>query len=147
MAIVRPMTAVIAMIGMMSFVLLGVVGNDQAVADDKPKEAPGKKYDAWMTVKLVSSQQVLAHLTAGDFKKMGESARRMQFVHHLEQWLRDEDFKNQSGYKAQLHAFEFATNELVRHADDKNMDGSLKSFQLMTESCVRCHQLLRDPVE
>ncbi len=127
--------------------VIGMLGSASGVAEGQPTKKPKLGYDAWMTAKLVASQQVLTHLTMGDFEKMEESARRMQFVHYLEQWLRKEEFKNQSGYMGQLHAFEFATKELVRHAEDRDMDGALKSFQLVTESCVRCHQLIRDPVE
>lgn len=124
-----------------------IAGMTPGVGDDQTEKKPKEDYDAWMTVKLVASQQILTHLTTGNFEKMEASARRMRFVHYLEQWLRKEDFKNQSGYKGQLHAFEFATKELVRTAEDRDMDGALKSFQLVTESCVRCHQLIRDPAE
>lgn len=127
--------------------VLGTLGGVPGLGEDQPQKKPKLEYDAWMAAKLVSSQQILKSLTEGDFKEMEENARRMQFVHYLEQWLRKEDFKNQSGYKGQLHTFEFATKELVRNAEDRNMDGALKSFQLVTESCVRCHQIIRDPVE
>lgn len=113
-------------------------------ADDKAQQPPPSERDRWMAVKLASSQQVLEHLTRGDFEKLQTSARRMQVLNFLEQWTRDEDFQRKSDYQGQLNAFEFATKELIRHAGDKNVEGSLKSYTALTESCVRCHQLIRD---
>ena len=103
-------------------VLCGVTGDHQANGGQETPKKTKQKYDGWMAVKLASSQQIVAHLT-------------------------DAEFKNQSGDNGQLHAFEFAAKELVRNAEDEDMNGALKSFQLMTESCVRCHQLVRDPKE
>ena len=97
-----------------------------------------------MTVKLTSAQQILADLTSGDFERLETSARRMQVMNFLEKWLRDENFANKSGYQGQLNAFEFATKELIRNAQDNNTDGALKAYVALTESCVRCHQLIRD---
>jgi len=97
-----------------------------------------------MAAKLNISQQVLEHLTSGDFKQLETSARRMQVMNFLEQWVRDENFENASDYQGQLNAFEFATKELVRNAGSENVEGALKAYVTMTESCVRCHQLIRD---
>lgn len=113
-------------------------------ADDKPEQSSPAERDRWMEVKLTSSQQILEHLTRGDFEKMQTSARRMQVLNFLEQWMRDQDFARKSDYQGQLNVFEFATKELIRHAGDKNVEGALKSYTTLTESCVRCHQLIRD---
>ena len=113
-------------------------------ADDQPQQAPQSEHDRWMAIKLTSSQQILEHLTRGEFDQLQASARRMQVLNFLEQWMRDEEFAQKSDYQGQLNAFEFATKELIRHAGDKNVEGSLKSYTALTESCVRCHQLIRD---
>jgi hypothetical protein len=97
-----------------------------------------------MAVKLASGQEILKHLTSGDFRQLEASARRMQVLNLLEQWLREEDFVHKSEYQGQLNAFEFATKELIRHADDENIEGVLKAYIALTESCVRCHKLIRD---
>lgn len=115
-----------------------------SLAQDRADDPPKDDRDAWMQVKLTSAQQILAHLTSGDFAKLQTSARRMQVMNFLEQWSRDADFTNKSEYQGQLNAFEFATKELMRHADDKDIDGALKSYVAMTESCVHCHKLIRD---
>lgn len=110
-------------------------------SDQKPSKADR---DNWMQVKLTSAQQILEHLTSGDFENLQTSARRMQVMNFLEQWSRDADFTNKSEYQGQLNKFEFATRELIRHADDENINGALQSYVAMTESCVNCHTLIRD---
>ncbi|MGD9857471.1 MAG: hypothetical protein AB7U20_21220 [Planctomycetaceae bacterium] len=97
-----------------------------------------------MAVKLSSAQQIFEHLTRGDFEQLETSARRMQVLNFLEQWQREREFKQASDYQGQLNAFEFSTKELMRHAKDKNVDGALKAYLAMSESCVRCHELIRD---
>jgi hypothetical protein len=112
--------------------------------DDEPQVGEQSERDRWMIVKLTSTQQILEHLTSGDFEKMEASARRMQVINLLEKWQRDEDFADKSDYQGRLNTFEFSLKELIRHAGDKNTDGALKAYLGMTESCVRCHQLIRD---
>jgi hypothetical protein len=116
----------------------------QENAQEKTQDPPKDDRDAWMQVKLTSAQHILAHLTSGDFEKLQTSARRMQVMNILEQWNRDAEFTGKSEYQGQLNAFEFATKELIRHADDKDIDGALKSYVKLTESCVHCHKLIRD---
>ncbi len=115
-----------------------------STADDAPDKSPQTERDRWMSVKLNSAQRILEDLTCGEFDRMETDARRMHVMNFLEQWQREEDFENKSDYQGQLNAFEFATKELIRHAADDNSDGALKAYVAMTESCVRCHQLIRD---
>jgi hypothetical protein len=48
----------------------------------------------------------------------------------------------QADYQGQLNDFEFSTKELIRQADDEDIDGALKSYVAMTKSCVNCHELI-----
>jgi hypothetical protein len=117
-------------------------------ADDEVADEPAAEdHDRWMAAKLVSSQNIISDLTHGDFESLEENARRMQVINLLEQWARDEAFEHRSAYEGQLNAFEFSTKELVRHANDQNIDGALQAYLDMTTSCVRCHELIRDPLE
>lgn len=116
-------------------------------ADDEADDPAADDHDRWMTLKLVSAQNIVADLTRGDFESLEENARRMQVINLLEQWARDENFEQKSDYEGQLNAFEFATKELVRHAADENTDGALQAYLDMTTSCVRCHELIREPLE
>jgi hypothetical protein len=110
------------------------------LADDREDE----EHDRWMQAKLVATQQIFAGLTKGDLEAVATSARRMQSVHILEQWLRDTGFEDESEYQGQLNAFEFANKEIIRFAGDDDVEGALGAYLKLSESCVRCHQLIRD---
>lgn len=115
-----------------------------SMAQEKQPDRVEADRDTWMQVKLTSAQQILEHLTSGDFQKLETSSRRMQVLNFMEQWSRDAEFTQKSEYQGQLNVFEFATKELIRHAQDRDIDGSLKAYTKLTESCVNCHKLIRD---
>ena len=50
-------------------------------------------------------------------------------------------------YQAQLHSFEFANQELVRHSQRRNVEGATLAFNQLTTSCVECHSMLREEIE
>jgi hypothetical protein len=114
--------------------------------DEKQTDA-AKERDRWMLLKLSSSHEVFEALTKGDLDDVARNGRRLLAANILEQWLRDAEFKNQSAYKGQLNAFEYSVKELVRHAEDKDVDGALDAYVGMTQACVRCHKLIRDVPE
>jgi hypothetical protein len=143
--VIAPVTAVL----FCAAIALRLEGPAQPVAaddaaDQRSSAAQSQDRDRWMAVKLTSAQQILEHLSTGDFDKLQASARRMQVINFLEQWQRDNDFTGKSDYQEQLNAFEFATKELIRHAGDKDIGGALKSYHAVTDSCVQCHILIRD---
>ncbi|MBC8351207.1 MAG: cytochrome c [Planctomycetes bacterium] len=51
--------------------------------------------------------------------------------------------RNPKATGTQLKTFEFSVNELVRNAEDKDLDGATLAFTQMTISCVNCHKELR----
>jgi hypothetical protein len=124
----------------------GLPADDAALRKDAVVTADIKQeeVDRWMQVKLKSAQDIFAGLTSGDFSQVETSARRMQVLHILEQWSKRHDFEEKSDYEGQLNAFEFATKELVRHARHKDAEGALNAYTQMSQSCVRCHMLIRD---
>ena len=133
---------VISVVGLCALAAVTLTdGGRWTTADD---ESPATAQDRWMAAKLSSAQHALEHLTRGEFDKLQATARRMQVMNFLEQWRREEDFEEKSDYQGQLNAFEFATKELIRHAGDENTDGALEAYVAMTETCVRCHTLIRD---
>ena len=109
-------------------------------------EAPKTKeeVDKWMLIKLKASQEIFAGLTNGEAKKIENNARRMLVINVLEQWRRDNDFAKTSEYEAQLNAFEYATKELIRTSHHEDIDGALDAYIRLSQSCVKCHQLIRD---
>jgi hypothetical protein len=95
---------------------------------------------AWMQRKLEYSQKVLAGLTKADFESIKRSATNMNFMGYLEK----SSLASTPGYKQQITSFEFANQELIRQAGDKNLEGTTLAFTQLTLSCVQCHKLVRD---
>ncbi len=116
--------------------------NKEPVAAQKEDEE-----DRWMHAKLETSQQIFAGLTRGDLETVKTRARGMLVIGVLENWLRKNEFTKKSAYQGQLNAFEFANKELIRQAEDGNIDGTLDAWLRLSRSCVECHKLFRDPVK
>jgi hypothetical protein len=68
----------------------------------------------------------------------------MQVMNYMEDWLTASEIQELSAYRGQLNAFEFSTKELIRHAEDGNVNSALDAYVDMTRTCVMCHQLIRD---
>ena len=122
-------------------------GNAQPTVKKAPQEDDDKSAtnaNKWMRLKLHSSQEIFAALTRGDGQQIEMNARRMLVLNLLEKWIADNPLTDQSDYQAQLNAFEFATKELVRTGKSNDIDGALHAYGLLANSCVKCHQLIRD---
>jgi hypothetical protein len=137
-------TAFIAMIGLLS--IMNSHGSMIIQSDVSTDISKDRDTVEWMQMKLRSSQEILAGLTSGDFQTIEDQSRRLIVFNVLEKYTSDKRIRNESAYQGQLNAFEFATKELQRNAKAKDIDGTLKSYQSLTASCVECHKLLRDPV-
>jgi hypothetical protein len=108
-------------------------------------EEQAKDANKWMQMKLHSSQEIFAALSRGDAKAIEAPARRMLVLNVLEQWKSNKPYMDHSDYEAQLNAFEFAVKELARTGRDNNLNDALDAYLALTKSCVRCHQVVRDP--
>ena len=120
--------------------LSSAVSDDAQVQEQVDDETP----DRWMLAKRHHAQNIFRGLTDGDFKKIADSGRRLMVSGILEKWVRDNEFVKRSEYQGQLHAFEFANKELIRHAEAEDIDGAFKAYVKLSQSCVKCHKLLRD---
>jgi hypothetical protein len=83
---------------------------------------------------------MLRGLSTGELDAVAERAEQMRVLSRVEGWIRS----GKPGYKAQLHAFEFANSEIHRNAKRGNLEAATLAFQQLTTSCVSCHVLLRD---
>jgi cytochrome c556 len=104
----------------------------------KPRERV--QASVWMEKKLEFSQNILAALTEANFAEIEGNAENMNFVGYLEKWERG----GQPDYKRHVTYFEFANQELIRHAKAKNIDGATLAYNQLTTSCVQCHKIVRD---
>jgi len=93
-----------------------------------------------MQRKLEYSQKILAGLTKADFEGLKRNASNMNFMGYLEK----SSLATTPGYKQQVTYFEFANQELIRQAGDKNLEGTTLAFTQLTLACVQCHKILRD---
>ena len=64
----------------------------------------------------------------------------MRFLGYLEKWVRG----NRLDYKQQVVFFDFANQELIRQAKEKNLDGAILAYNQLTVSCVQCHKIVRN---
>jgi cytochrome c556 len=118
------------------FVGLALIAMVIPAFGDEPKTEDAS---FWMKRKLELSQKVFAALTEGDFDTIDQSARTMGKLNTIEKFIRGRNPE----YRAQLEIFKFANEELIRHADKKNIDGATLAFNQLTLSCVNCHKQLR----
>lgn len=125
--------------------IVGLAGRTSA--QDKPADKPAQAEDKeehptsfWMQKKLEYTQHILSGLALEDFDQIGRSAQAMQRLGKLEAFVRRHDT---DAYRTQLRVFQFANEELIRLAADKNIDGAALAFTQLTLSCVNCHKQLR----
>jgi hypothetical protein len=91
-----------------------------------------------MQQKLVYSQNILAGLATENFDAIVKNAKRLDEL-GKQRWVKQET----PTYRAQHLVFWFANDELIRLAEEKNIDGAALSYVQMTISCVNCHKVLR----
>jgi hypothetical protein len=106
--------------------------------EQKPSEQ--EKSSVWMKKKLEFSQNILAGLTESDFDKVRANAEAMNVLGYLEKWTRGD----RPDYKKQVVFFEFANQELICQAKEKNLDGATLAYNQLTVTCVQCHKIVRD---
>ena len=110
----------------------------------KPDEKTGDKSPSiWMKKKLDYSQNILAGITAEDYDKIADNARTMKGLGKFEAFVRSRN----AAYTRQLQAFEDINDEIIRQADNDNVEGVALAFTQLTVNCVNCHKVLRQHVK
>lgn len=107
--------------------------------DKKPAAAREDEPSIWMKKKLDYSQNILAGLATADFDQVAENAQAMQGLSKLEWFVRGQA----PGYRTQLEIFQDANKEIIRQAQQDNLEGATLAFTQLTLSCVNCHKQLR----
>ena len=121
------------------FVPLAVVIICLAATAIRGDDSAPKTQSYWMKKKLEYSQNILSGLATEDFKKIRENASSMKALDVLEKFVHPRD----KDYRMQLQTFQFANDELIRNAREKNVDGAALAYVQLTVSCVNCHKVLR----
>lgn len=96
---------------------------------------------AAMQKKLEYSKNILEGLATEDFDLISKNAAEMRKLSAFEAFVR---YSDAPSYRTQLQVFDFANVELLRTAEEKNLDGAALAFTQSTLSCVNCHKALRD---
>jgi cytochrome c556 len=110
---------------------------------DPPSISTDKPMSFWMKSKLNASKSALEALAKGDFATLEKDAEHMRLIGRLEGFVR----RQNPDYKAHLHTFDLANQELVRQAKRNNAEGAALAFNQLTNSCVACHVMLREGIE
>jgi cytochrome c556 len=93
-----------------------------------------------MKKKLEYSDQILSGLINGDSDQIRRSAKSMDALNQIENWVH----ASRPGYRTQLANFRDANEKLIAQADDDDLDGAALAYIQLTLSCVNCHKLVRD---
>jgi hypothetical protein len=118
-----------------------VAGFDAALAEEPAATAEQRHQPSfWMKKKLEYSEQILAGLTSEDFDRIRNSAKAMNALGHIENWVH----ASRPGYRAQLTIFHDANEQLIAEANDDDLDGATLAYVQLTLSCVNCHKVVRD---
>jgi hypothetical protein len=107
------------------------------------QEPAPKNRNRWMQAKRNHAQQIFSALTDGDFEQMELSGRRMLVAGVIEKWFAENPLKDDVEYREQLKAFDKATRDFVREAQDKDLEEAFEAYTRMSRSCIKCHQLMR----
>ena len=92
-----------------------------------------------MKLKLDLAKKILGGLAMGDFDQIKRETETMMGLNAVESFVRSTSPK----YQLQLKNFQFATEQLLINAKNKNIDGATLAYSQMTVSCVNCHKQLR----
>ncbi len=119
-----------------SIIVLSILTAFSLAADKDDQEKPS----FWMQKKLGYSENILKGLVNRDFDQIAKNARSMSALTQIEKWVRG----NTPEYRAQLHVFQDANQQLIRMADKENLDGAALAYVQLSLSCVNCHKIVRD---
>ena len=92
----------------------------------------------WMRKKLEYTENILAGLAREDFEQIAKNARSMNALSQMEKWVR-----GTAEYRTQLKIFQNSNEQLIRMADEEELDGAALAFVQLTLSCVNCHKVVR----
>ncbi len=99
-----------------------------------------QKPSFWMEKKMEYSKRILAGLANQDFDEIGKTARSLSALNQMEKWVRS----GVPEYRAQLQIFQNANQQLIKTADNQNLDGAALAYVQLTMSCVNCHKVIRN---
>lgn len=115
---------------------------------EKPKKPKAKKnptqknVSKFMQAKLDSSKEVLEGLVTEDFSLIQKGTKKMIAMSNATDWQVVEGpiFAQQSA------EFRNAAKQLLKNAQNKNIDGASLSYLHLTMTCIACHNQIKKSV-
>jgi hypothetical protein len=111
-----------------------------AVRAQEPKRLPTRA--EFMRLKLDYSKKVLEGLTLENYETIVKNAQALKALSEAAQW-EVPTIPNVGEYVAFTSEFQRLTDELVKKARDKNIDGATLAYLRLTMNCVNCHKYVR----
>lgn len=96
----------------------------------------------FMRQKLDLSKQLLEGLVKEDYPQISENARKLKALSKAAEWNVGE-IPNVDEYLLFTTDFRRVTDDLMKKAKDRNIDGATLAFSRLTMNCVECHRFIR----
>ncbi len=142
MKVLRTTMGVVGIALTMSLLVAQLTMSLLVAQETKPVEQPKHEETSfWMLKKLEYTSRILEGLAKEDYAEIGKAARSMKALTHMERWVR----AGMPEYRTQLRNFERANDQIIRHADNEQLDGAALAYVQLTLSCVECHKIVRAP--
>jgi hypothetical protein len=127
-------------------IALGLAGLALAAAvlaarGQEPKRPPSRA--EFMHMKLEYSKKVLEGLTLENFETIVSNAKSLKKLSAAAEW-EVPTIPNAGEYVIFTTEFQRLTDELVKKARDKNIDGATLAYLRLTMNCVNCHKYVRE---
>jgi hypothetical protein len=107
-------------------------------------QQPGHRTRAeFMRLKLEYSKLVLEGLTMENYATIIKNAQALKKLSEAAEW-EVRTIPNVGEYVVFTTEFQRLTDELVKKARDKNMDGTTLAYLRLTMNCVNCHKYVRE---
>jgi hypothetical protein len=99
-----------------------------------------RELSALMADKLTQSKLLLEGMAMNDFDKIDRAATKLTQLSRTEEWF----VMKTPRYEVHSNEFRRATEQIVRKAKDRNLDGVALAYFDMTMTCIRCHEYVRE---
>ncbi len=109
-----------------------------AVAQDEP----GKSRAVFMRHKLELSKAVLEGLTTEKYDLIDKNAKLLKRASMAAEW-EVKGMPDPAQYTAHTAEFQRLCQDMIKAAEDKNLDAATLAYVRMTTTCVDCHKLVR----
>jgi hypothetical protein len=105
---------------------------------EQPKKAD--RVAALMQKKLEHAQKVLEGLALNDFDRITRNADDLMTLSKQAEWK----VLKTPQYEVHSNEFRRITEEMIKSAREKNLDGAALNYVELTLTCVKCHKYVRE---